>query len=63
MLNGITSSMDMSLSKLREMVKEEILACCSPWGRQKSDTTEQQRHSACRSGGQAQAGSGEESAK
>ena len=32
--------MDMSLSKLREMVKDS-LACCSPWGRKESDTTEQ----------------------
>ena len=33
-LNGITDSLDMSLSKLRGMVKdrEPCLACCSPWG-------------------------------
>ena len=32
--DGITDSMDMSLSKLRGMVKdrEPCLACCSPWG-------------------------------
>ena len=30
-LDGITDSVDMSLSKLREMVKGS-LACCSPWG-------------------------------
>ena len=35
-LNGITSSMDMTLSKLQEIVK----ACCSPWGCKDSDTTE-----------------------
>ena len=32
-LDGITNSMDMSLSKLWEMVKAEGLVCCSPWGR------------------------------
>ena len=32
-LDDITSSMDMSLSKLREMVKDKGgLVCCSPWG-------------------------------
>ena len=30
-LDGITDSMDMSLSELREMVKEGGLVCCSPW--------------------------------
>ena len=35
-LGDITNSMDMSLSKL--LVG---LACCSPWGRKESDTTEQ----------------------
>ena len=32
-LDGITNSMDMSLSKLREIVKDRSLVCCSPWGR------------------------------
>ena len=34
-LDGITDSMDMSLSKLQEMVKgrEAQWACYSPWGR------------------------------
>ena len=39
-LDGITNSMDMSLSKLREIVKDrEALACCSPWGHKESDMT------------------------
>ena len=40
-LDGITDSMDMSLSKLRELVMEQGgLACCDSWGRKESDTTE-----------------------
>ena len=40
-LDGITDSMDMSLSKLRELVDgQEGLACCNSWGRKESDTTE-----------------------
>ena len=40
-LDGITDSMDMSLSKLQELViRQGSLACCSPWGRRESDTTE-----------------------
>ena len=40
-LDGITDSMDMSLSKLREMVKEQgSLVCCSLWGCKESDMTE-----------------------
>ena len=39
-LDGITDSMDMSLSELREMVKEGGLVCCSPWGHKELDTTE-----------------------
>ena len=38
-LDGITDSMDMNLSKLRELVMGS-LACCSPWG-WSQDTTEQ----------------------
>ena len=37
-LDGMTNSMDMSLSKLREIVKGSQ-ACCSPWGHSESDTT------------------------
>ena len=41
-LDGITDVMDMS--RLRELVMDnrvmESLACCSPWGRKESDTTE-----------------------
>ena len=42
-LDDITDSMDMSLSKLREMKDTEgqgSLECCSPWGRKESDMTE-----------------------
>ena len=39
-MDDIADSIDVSLSKLWEMVKDS-LACCSPWGHKKSDTTEQ----------------------
>ena len=40
-LGGITNSMDMHLSKLQEMVKDQrSQACCSPWGLKESDVTE-----------------------
>ena len=41
-LDGITSSKDMRLSKLQELVEGQgNLACCSPWGHKESDMTEQ----------------------
>ena len=39
-LDGTTHSMDVSLSELRELVMDGGLACCNPWGRKESDTTE-----------------------
>ena len=39
-LDGITDAMDMSLCKLRELVMDRGLGCCSLWGRKESDTTE-----------------------
>ena len=40
-LDGITDSMDVSVSKLWEMVDREAFACCSPCGCKELDTTEQ----------------------
>ena len=37
-LVGVTISMDMSLSKLQELVMDR--EACSPWGCKKLDTTE-----------------------
>ena len=37
-LDGITDSMDMSLSELRELVMDR--EACDSWGRKESDTTE-----------------------
>ena len=39
-LDGITNSMDMSLSKLWEFDGQGGLACCGSWGRKESDTTQ-----------------------
>ena len=40
-LDGITDSMDVSLNKLQEMVKDSSLVCYSPWGHKELDMTEQ----------------------
>ena len=37
-LDGITDSMDMSLSELRELVVDRE-ACCNSWGRKELNTT------------------------
>ena len=40
-LDGITDSIDMSLSKVRELVMDrEAWVSCSPWGHKESDMTE-----------------------
>ena len=39
-LDGITDSMDMSLSKLGVGDGQGSLACCRPWGHKDSDTTD-----------------------
>ena len=39
-LDGITDSMDMSLSMLLEMGRQGSLMCCSPWGHEELDTIE-----------------------
>ena len=38
-LDGITDSMDMSLSKLGDSEGQGSLVCCSPWGCKESDMT------------------------
>ena len=39
-LDGITNSMDMSLSKLGESEGQQSLVLCSPWGHKRSDMIE-----------------------
>ena len=40
-LDGIINLMDMSLSKLQELVTDrETLVCCSPWSHKELDLTE-----------------------
>ena len=39
-LDGITDSMDISLSKLQVVDEQGGLVCCSPWGRKELDRTE-----------------------
>ena len=42
-MDGITDSMDVSLSELRELVGDGQggLVSCGPWGQEETDTTEQ----------------------
>ena len=39
-LDGITDSMDMSLSELQELVMDRGAWCCSPWGHKMSGAPE-----------------------
>ena len=45
---SITDSMDMNLSQIPgDTEGQRRLACCSPWGRKESDTTEQLNNNKC----------------
>ena len=39
-LDGITDSMDVSLSELRELVMDREVACCDSWGHKELELTE-----------------------
>ena len=39
LLDGVTDSMNMNLSKLGDGEGQGRLACCSSWGRKESDMT------------------------
>ena len=39
-MDGITNSIDVSFSKLWELVMDRELACCTPWGHKESDMVE-----------------------
>ena len=41
-VDGVTESMNMSLSELRELMGQRSLAFCRSWGCKESDTTEEQ---------------------
>ena len=41
MLDSITDSLDMNLSKLGDSGGQRSLACCNPWGHKELDTTQQ----------------------
>ena len=46
-LDGIIESMDISLSKLQEILKEREMAFCSPRGHKVSDRTDQLNNINC----------------
>ena len=47
-LDGMTNSMDMSLSKFQELVTDRdhllVMVCCSPWGCKELDMTEKNKN-------------------